>query len=218
MKFFEGLSFDTKACASQLEEFETLLNTKGELSERNDILPLFNRSPSLSGLIGMNWPGMSMPNRIAFEFDIFGNYRADLALGLFKENDKRNAFLFIEFEDARPNSIFRQVNRSKRDWASRFEHGFSQLIDWSYALDDAEKSDTFEDRFGSRRIRYEMLLVIGRSQYLTPQDLRRIEWRVDNVQVDGHRIYVSTYDDLLEDLSYRFEVLQSQSSNLPDSD
>lgn len=215
MKLFESLAFNAKVCEAELESFRNLLATKDELSERDDILPFFRKSPNLSGLIGLGWPRMLMPNRIAYEFDIFGNFRADLAVGTFKEDNKRNSFIFIEFEDAKANSIFKKSNRVYKDWSTRFEHGFSQLVDWSYALEDLVKSDQFEDRFGSRRINYEMLLVIGRSQFLTPADVRRIEWRTTNITLNSRHVHFFTYDDLFEDLSYRYEILQGLDFSSP---
>ena len=207
MKKLQSLAFDPVACEEELESLSNLLTTKDELSEQQDILPLFQNARHLSALVGLTHPRILTPNRYAHEYDLFGDFRADLVVGEVRSDEKRNSFVFVEFEDGKRNSIFRSTGRANSDWASRLEHGFSQLLDWANSLDDMEKSDRFESMFESRRIQYELLLVIGRTQFLSKEEQRRFEWRSTNVLVDSHHVRLYTYDDLFEDLSYRYEVL-----------
>ena len=44
----------------------------------------------------------------------------------------------------------------------RFEHGFSQIIDWFTTLDDFKKTDKFEREFGKGHVTFTGLLVVGR--------------------------------------------------------
>jgi hypothetical protein len=77
---------------------------------------------------------------VATELSLFGDYACDAASG----DSKANAFTLIEFEDANEYSIFKKAaqGRSVRAWATRFEHGFSQLVDWAWRLADEGSKST----------------------------------------------------------------------------
>ena len=197
MKAFQEHQLDYEKVTTQLNELESLLFRKRELSEQDELSPFFKRSPDLVSVIGCLHPGISRPDKFAFEYDLFGDFSSDFAIG----DAKRHAYCFIELEDAKTNSIFRQVKgRATTDWATRFDHGYSQIIDWFYKLDDMEKTNEFEDRFGARVIYPFGLLIIGRSQFLSPKDKRRLMWRDRNVVVNSQQIRCLTYDELLEEL------------------
>jgi hypothetical protein len=64
--------------------------------------------------------------RIAREFSIFGDHKADLVVG----DIKNRQFCFVEFEDAKRTSIFNIAGaKATPDWSTRYHRGFSQLID-----------------------------------------------------------------------------------------
>src|SRR5207244_1753887 len=113
----------------------------------------------------------------------------------------------LEFEDAGPDSIFKRPGkRHAREWAPRFDRGYSQIIDWFGKLRDMEKSDEFEARFGARAIDFIGTLVVGRSRHFQPGEQRRLDWRRRSVIVDSKKIQCVTFDELLADLSYRLET------------
>lgn len=148
-------------------------------------------------------PEINRPDKFAFEYDLFGDFSSDFAVGDFQ----RQAYCFMELEDAKANSIFKKVSgRSTTDWSTRFDHGYSQIIDWFYKLDDMEKTNEFEDRFGARVISPFGLLIIGRSQFLSDKDKRRLRWRDRNVVVNSQFIRCLTYDELLEELKDMLNV------------
>lgn len=196
MKAFLNHKIDFTNCKLQLQEFESLLNCKEELSEKDDLSPFFKQRKDLVSLIGHLHPAINRSDKYAHEFDVFGDFSSDFALG----DSRRGAFCFVELEDARKNSIFKDVGRATTDWAPRFEHGYSQIIDWSYKLEEMEKLDIFEDRFGSRSIDSFSMLVIGRSKFLTEQEKRRMKWREKHVVVRSQQVRCFTYDDLLAEL------------------
>jgi hypothetical protein len=198
MKSFRSITFDPIAFNRELEGFASLLKAKAELSERADLLPLFRSSPNLTAMLGNLHPGITKVDSIAYEYDLFGDFVCDFVVG----DSRRHAYCFIEFEDAKRNSIFIPTSRATSDWATRFEHGFSQIVDWIYKLSDAEKSDAFEDRFGARSIDAMCILVIGRSALLTEPERRRILWRERHVVVHSQKIRCMTYDQLLEEFSF----------------
>lgn len=202
MKTFETIRFNPHQCRQELESFRSLLSRNGQLSEKKDLLPLFIKRKHLTALLGTLHPSISNMDRIAHEYDLFGDFTCDFVVG----DSERNAYCFVEFEDARKSSVFSQGTRPTSKWGSRFEKGFSQIVDWAYKLADAEKTDTFQDRFGSQTIDSMSILVIGRSHFITPSELKRLEWRRKFVMVNSQQIRCMTYDQLLKEFDYSMSI------------
>lgn len=200
MKEFVKINFDPAICRFQLEEFKELLEQKKPLSEKNDILPFFRERIQLSTFIGSYHRNIERLNRVAFEFDIFGDFTTDLAVG----DSRKKSYCFIEFEDARSNSVFvSKAGKYCPEWSPRFEKGFSQIIDWFWKLDDLERTDDFENRFGSRRIDYVGMLIIGRNHDLEPREKKRLVWRQEHLVLNSKHVFCLTFDDLYNDLLFR---------------
>jgi hypothetical protein len=116
----------------------------------------------------------------------------------------------VEFEDAKHDSIFvKRKNRDTPEWAPRFEHGASQVIDWFWLLSDMRQTDQFEQIFGARDITMNGMVVLGRSDDLDIRETKRLRWRQDKVTADSKHISCVTFDQLYEDLSFRREFLTS---------
>ena len=205
MKKLLELEFEPRICRSQLAEFRQLLQSKQSLSERDDILPFFRERRHLSAFVGSYHPQINRFDRVAFEYDIFGDFTADLVVG----DSLKKSYCFVEFEDATPNSIFvAKAGKSSPEWSLRLEKGFSQIVDWFWKLDDLEKTDDFENRFNGRAIDYMGLLIIGRNEYLEPRERKRLAWRQQKIIVNSKHIYCITFDDLYDDLSFRLDKYQ----------
>ena len=111
----------------------------------------------------------------------------------------------VEFEDGGPDSIFKnQSKRSNPEWNSRFEHGFSQLTDWFFNLDDYKETHSFTKIFGYGHISFTGLLLIGRSAGLDDMKRTRLRWRSDKVLVDSNTIICVTFDDVYETFKKRY--------------
>jgi hypothetical protein len=205
MKELDNHIFDLAKYEVELEEFRLLLESKDELSEKGDILPFFNIRRQLSSQIATIFPKIISTERIAFEFDIFGDFASDLTVG----DNKTNTYCFIEFEDAREQSIFLKVGKKyKHEFSPRLEHGFSQLIDWFFKIDDMQKSNALEERFGKNTINYEGLLIIGRNKYLDISKRKRLEWRTENLVLNSKKIYIFTFDELYQTLKDKIDILR----------
>lgn len=202
MKSFASITLNIPQALNELAEFKSLLDSQQELSEQAQLLPFFQQHPQLCALLGQLHPSVVIPNKIAWEYDLFGDFTADFAIG----DSCNNAYCFIEFEDAKTNSIFKQTHRASADWSSRFEHGFSQIVDWIYKLDDMKNTDIFTDRFAQRHIDFMGVLVIGRRHALTPSEQRRLKWREKFVLINSQRIRCLTFDDLYDDMALRLSV------------
>jgi len=200
MKRFVEVSPDADQFQLELRAFGSLLNSKANLLERKDIKPLFESSRQLAAALGTYIPGIDLTNLLAFEFALSGDFTADLVVG----NRQLQNFCMVEFEDGTSDSIFAaQPNRSMREWGRRFEHGFSQLVDWFCKIDDIKNESGFRENFGHGHVRFHGLLVIGRSASLSDRDRRRLEWRSEHVVVNSHQIQCVTYDQVYADLIRR---------------
>lgn len=204
MNALEPIAFDGPASRAQLDAFRALLADKAELSERDDLLPLFRASPQLVAFVDTLFPNHFPANRYAREFRILGSFAADFLIG----NFERKTFCAIELEDARPNSIFQQIaGRARPPWGSRLERGFSQLVDWFYAFDDQRQTAEFARHFGYGQIEFYAVLLIGRSANLADPDRERLRWRSSRVAINTHKVYCWTYDELAETLDTNLRSL-----------
>ena len=200
MKSLESLTFNPLLCRAELSELAEHLEENTVLHERKHVLPFFRERKHLSAFLGSYITYFSSFDRIAFEYDIFGDFKADLVVG----DSQSGRYLFIEFEDASPNSIFdKKRGKSTLEWSPRFEHGFSQLIDWFWKLQDMQQTREFMNRFGHEMVDYYGMLVVGRMGDLEQKERDRLRWRRSRVLVDTTHIICITYDELLKDLDNR---------------
>jgi hypothetical protein len=89
-------------------------------------------------------------------------------------------------------------------WSSRFERGFSQLLDWAWRIDhERQPSATLEAAFGTADPKVHYLLVIGRDQWIGDAGRARLHWRRLHNGISGQRTTIWTYDDLLNFVSLR---------------
>lgn len=204
MKSFISHTLSYKKCAEELSEFKGLLTSKSYLTERKEILPFFKKNRHLAAFLGSYIPDLVTPDRIAYEFDIFGDFNCDLAVG----DSNSSTFLLIEFEDAKNKSLFvKNGAKTTPEWGSRVEHGFSQVIDWFWKLSDMQSTDEYKDLFGSRHASIHGLVVVGREQALQDREKRRLKWRQDHTIVHSRKVSLITFDQLVRDLEYRLVTL-----------
>lgn len=204
MKSFEKLQQNFRRCHQELDEFDDLLKSSMELSERDEILPFFRERKQLTALIGQYDPSL-YPNLLAYEYDLFGDFKADVAIG--DSHSKR--YCFVELEDAKSISLFKQRGaKASLDWSDRFEHGYSQIIDWFWKLADMESTTEFTSRFGENAT-YQGILIIGRSANLEYKEQKRLKWRREKVIVDSRQVYCVTYDELYEHLNSKLRIFEN---------
>jgi Domain of unknown function (DUF4263) len=207
MKQFKTINFSKKQARRELKEFRGLLNdpAKPELKEREDILPFFTAHEQLISLMGMYNPLIANLDRIATEFDIFGDHTADVAVG----DSQSHQYCFIEFEDAANNSVFRKKgNKVTQEWSHRFDHGCSQIIDWLLWLENQKNTQPYLQRFGVNELQYVGLLVVGRDKFIADPSLRqRLTWRSEQVVVCSRKPHCITFDKLYRDMDLRLKSL-----------
>jgi hypothetical protein len=197
MTEFTTISFNYRRCRKEVLELRDLLAARPTLGEKRDLLPFFRKRPYLSAFCGLYNPSLRRFDRVAWEYDLFGNFFCDIVAG----EVGGKAYTFIELEDASPLSVFKKHGaKTTREWSPRIDRGYSQIIDWFYSLNDRANSEEFEARFGARPIEYTAVLVAGRNQYLDRGELLRLAWRREHVVVHSKKIHCVTYDQLVDDL------------------
>jgi hypothetical protein len=196
MNPLSSFQFDIKSCLNDLSEFEALLKEKSELGERADILPFFKAHLNLLAYVGSIAPGLASFNRVDPEYTIYGDFRADAIVG---DWDKKS-FCLIEFEDAKADSIFKRTGRSTKEWSPRFEHGYSQVVDWMWKIDDFRQSGTGRSMFGSDTFDFTGMLIIGRDIFLDEMDRLRLNWRTAKSVINSQKIVCMTFDQLASEL------------------
>jgi Domain of unknown function (DUF4263) len=199
MKHFESIQFDANRCREELYAFRSLLESNHELKEKR-ILRFLREHVQFAAFIGSINMEVRSIDRFALEFPLFGDFTCDLVVG----GSTSLAYCFIEFEDGGPKSVFVQKNRDAPEWAPRFDHGYSQIIDWFWKLADMSRTDEFEHRFGGRSIDYTALLIIGRNTF-SAREASRLKWRQQNVVVNSKHINCYTLEDLYEALHRRIQ-------------
>jgi hypothetical protein len=197
----EPVTFDPALFRKELNDFDAFLKSKADLSERDDIIPFFKDRKHLTAYIGTLYLNVAVATEVCFEFDISGNFRADILLG----SRAANQFCIVEFEPGEEDAIFKKQDRKHPEWSARFEHAFSQIVDWFWALEDMKGSTDFRTTFGDGEIVFTSLLVMGRSASLDDAKTRRMVWRTKKVLIDTNKVTCITFDQLHAALKEKFE-------------
>lgn len=211
MKTFKPLDLDPSILSTNLDELERLLSSEARLKERKQIIPFFKERPHLCAALGYANNAVELPDRWASELDLFGDFACDVAAG----DGEANAYTLIEFEDAQEHSILSRLQEGKtmKRWSPRFEHGFSQLVDWAWRISaEGGSSAAFRRIFGDSNPSIHLLLVVGRDADLTRDDLARLRWRANHVALGQYRMSCFTFDGFLQSIRRRL-LLAAQPSN-----
>jgi hypothetical protein len=202
----QPISFDPTTFQRELRAFNALLKSHKVLSERAQIQPFFKANKHLTAFMGTFAPNITVATEICFEFDLNGDYRADILLG----SKREKAFCIVEFEDAKRDAVFKsQKNRKNPEWSTRFEHAFSQIVDWFYNLEDFKNTQGFSTTFGPGHVSFTGLLVMGRNEGLDDAKRSRLNWRSDTVLIGRHKVNCITFDDLYAHLNLRFKMYRA---------
>lgn len=211
MKSLDHYSFDLTACQQEVKALKTLLDTVAEPEERKHLLPLFKACKHLTALTNLYVPGIIEVDCVASELSLSGDFSCDLVIG----DLSNKAYCLVEVEDASARSVFdRSGKKATRDWSPRFEHGFSQIIDWFYKVSDVRQTNEFERLFG-RHATFSGLMLIGRHNLLEPGEAERLRWRVDRVLIDSNKVFCVTFDQLYNDMQAQIGLYDRSVSKQP---
>src|SRR5260370_14241995 len=90
-------------------------------------------------------------------------------------------------------ALLKSKKRKNPEWSARFEHAFSQIVDWFWALEDEKGSQDFRTTFGDGEITFASLLVMGRTTSLDDAKRRRMTWRTKKVLIDSNKVTCITF-------------------------
>jgi hypothetical protein len=204
----ETIVFEPAKFQQELSAFEGLLRSKADLSETNDILPFFKKNKHLTAYLGTFALNIAVATEICFEYEFFGDFKADILLGSKQERE----FCVVEFEDGKQDTIFKKQRKRKNpEWSARFEHAFSQITDWFYNLEDFKNTQGFSATFGPGHTSFTGLLVMGRSAGLDATKKSRLKWRTDMVSIGKHKVSCITFDELHAGLQRKFNLYSAGS-------
>jgi hypothetical protein len=204
---FERITLRIAQLRADLDEFEAFLNSATHLKEREHIAPFFKARKHLVAALGFTHSGIAFPDRVSTELDLFGDFACDVASG----DSVSKAFLLVEFENAEERSVLERAPAPGKikPWSRRFEHGFSQLIDWAWRLScEPHNSHAFRRIFEVNDPAIHFLLIAGRDADLTEDDRARIHWRANNMNLGAYRMSCLTFDGVLSTLRRRLTYLE----------
>lgn len=187
---------DPQALKNELSQFEQLL--KKQWFEEIEASTLFKNSKNLIATFGNFNTSINNPDLIGEEVWIQDLVRCDFAAG----DSKSRHFVLVEFEDAKTTSLFKNPTGGKKipDWSARFEHGFSQLVDWAWIMNDASNSISVKTTFQGEVKDWNLLLIAGRNSSLNCVGTDRLAWRSKFASVHGHKVHHFTYDELYDSI------------------
>jgi len=186
----------------EVEMFRQFLK-QNPSAERGQFLPFFAQHKQLCAIMATFHYKVSTGTHLKMEGDLWSDFKCDLITG----NRDVGAFVLVEFEDAKPQSLFHPKRGRKNSfWGTRVEHGFSQVVDWLFRIAREGSSDTLERDFGARQISIMGIVVAGRDRDVSEYDRLRLDWRSDHTAIGGARVAFFTYDDLLRWLEGKVEI------------
>lgn len=203
MKDLQKIHLDLGIIERNLLELKSILTATDEIEEKT-LLDFFQKRPQLIAFMGV-LTDFGQIDRYAYEFPIASDLRTDFVIG----SSEDNSYLLVEFESGKSDSIFKKKTRSLKEFSASFEHGYSQVIDWFWQIEDIFRTELLSRKFGSDTIDYNGLLVIGRNKGLLKDDFKRLKWRKDKVIINSKKIHCLTFDQLLEALEQKMKLLKS---------
>lgn len=207
---FKDIIFDKVQCQKEINDVKVLFSntpdideTKGKGSYSGGLQGIFRNRTQLFALMGKIVFG-----EIATKWNDevkFGNFRADFIIA----NDKKNKVCLIEFENAKMESIFRKKTHSDKtityEWAPRFEHGYSQILDWKYY--SIEEKTSLKNDFQVHPKEIEFALCIGWNKHLQQSNFQeRFDFRKNKVTVESKTFYCMCFDSFVDELQEKLNL------------
>ena len=120
------------------------------------------------------------PSLLKHEFEIQGVFRADLIAG----SKATRHFTLLEFEGGEPNSLFGPSSTNQmRDWGTQVHHALGQIVDWSWALNDAQKSTVLANAIGYAEFSRTYVVVCGLDALMDSTEKSRLDWLNDHCKI-----------------------------------
>lgn len=146
------------------------------------------------------------PSLFKHEFEIQGVFRADYIVG----SAATRHFTMVEFEGGEENSLFGPTSTNQmRDWGRQVQHALGQIVDWSWALNDNQKSAVLSNALGHTEFSRTYVIVCGAEDTMDATERSRLNWLNDHCRVTDTRVLFMTYDDLLLHFEVELDVYRA---------
>jgi hypothetical protein len=134
------------------------------------------------------------PDLFKHEFEIQGVFRSDYIAG----SRTTRHFTFVEFEGGEEHSLFgpRSTNQM-RDWGDQVQHALGQVVDWSWALNDAQHSKILQNAMGFTEFSRTYVVVCGRDHTMDATETSRLAWLNGHCTVTDTEVLFITFDDMV---------------------
>jgi hypothetical protein len=196
---------DRHAAREQLAELQLWLRSADRFSETEAVRRLRGLD-RLVPLIGM-YGGNGYPTRQAFEVALSGIFRADYVAG---RPGTSGRFVLVEFEPAKPGSLFSTTGTSQmRRWGRHLERALSQIADWSWVKNDQQNAGGYRAAFESLRMTETYVVVCGRGHGYDDVHLSRLHWRASKSTIAGDGVLIQTWDDLADHFERTLDLLEA---------
>ncbi|WP_438752237.1 Shedu anti-phage system protein SduA domain-containing protein [Pararhizobium sp. O133] len=177
---------------AELQHFKSWLADHKRFTEREVIQEL----KTLDNLcLLLSFLGTSgQPDLFKHEFEIQGVFRADYIVG----SSSSRHFTLVEFEGGQENSLFgpKQTNQM-RDWGSQVQHALGQIVDWSWAINDNQKSIVLINAIGYAEFSRTYVVICGLESAMDETEKSRLNWLSDHCKITDTRVLFMTYDDVI---------------------
>jgi hypothetical protein len=96
-----------------------------------------------------------------------------------------------------------------RNWSKQFEHGFGQLVDWAWTINNAKGLPHLENEFGCKIAGTVSVLVCGCDAQMNTTERDRFEYRRGKTSIEGAIVSILTYDGLMDFWQSQIEAIKS---------
>jgi hypothetical protein len=200
------ISVDVHQADDELDNFKIWFQQHQWFTER-EVVSELRKYIHLCSLMGYLGSHPAIPDLYKYEFTIQGVFRTDYVAG----NSRTRHFVLVEFEGGAENSIFGPGRTNQmRNWGNQIQHGFSQIADWSWAKNDNQHTETYQNAFGFDRITETYVLICGRDDSMNNTERSRLSWRSDKTIMSGSKILFMTFDDLVIHFEGVLDIFRSR--------
>lgn len=122
-KDFTDVAFNHGQFKKELDQFRDLLTAKKIIDER-EIQELMKASLHLTAYIGTTFGSIGVAKQVAYEFQIMGDFSADIVLG-----NREKQFCVVELENGDPDSVLEKVGKkATKEWSSALNMDLARLL------------------------------------------------------------------------------------------
>lgn len=146
------------------------------------------------------------PDLFKHEFEVQGVFRADYVAG----SRQTRHLTLVEFEGGEDNSLFGPKSTNQmRDWGAQVLHALGQIVDWSWALNDAQHSKVLRNAIGMPEFSRTYVVVCGLNRTMDSTESARLMWLNDHCKVTDTRVLFMTFDDLILHFEGQIEIYRA---------